>query len=181
MRRLTSTLAAAVAAAVLALGTGLASGQGDGHGHGGGSGGGAGHNHDTGKHKGSQDKNLFALLRGANEISSTGERGAGDADGRGGATITIDGTAICWGITVTNLSQPIAAHIHKGKRNQNGPIVVPLSQPATGDPGASSGCTMANADLAQDIQRHPKRYYVNVHTTDFPGGAVRGQLTGKKR
>ena len=63
----------------------------------------------------------------------------------------------------------------------NGPIVVPLSQPTTGDPGASSGCTRADADLAQDIQRHPKRYYVNVHTTDFPGGAARGQLGGKKR
>jgi len=176
MRRLAITLAVAAIAAVLALGTGLASG------HGGGSGGGPGHSQDKGKHKGSQDKNLFAVLRGANEISpTTGKRGAGDPDGRGGATITIDGTAICWGITVTNLSQPVAAHIHKAKRNQNGPIVVPLSQPATGDPGASSGCTMADADLARDIQRHPSRYYVNVHTVDFPGGAARGQLKGKKR
>jgi hypothetical protein len=180
MRRLAISLAVAAVTAVLALGTGLASGHGEGHGHGGGSG--AGHNQDKGKHKGSQDKNLFAVLRGANEISpTTGRRGAGDPDGRGGATITIDGTVICWGITVTNLSQPIAAHIHKGKRNENGPIVVPLSQPTTGDPGASSGCTMAAADLAQEIQRHPRRYYVNVHTTDFPGGAARGQLTGKKR
>jgi CHRD domain len=182
MRRLAITLAAAAAAAVLALGTGLANGRGEGHGHSGGSAAAAAQNHDKGKHKGSQDKNLFAVLRGANEISpTTGKRGAGDPDGRGGATITIDGTAICWGITVTNLSQPIAAHIHKGKRNQNGPIVVPLSQPATGDPGASSGCTMADPDLAQDIQRHPRRYYVNVHTVDFPNGAARGQLKGKKR
>lgn len=161
MRRLAIVVAAAAVAAVLALGTGLASG----HGHG-----------------GSQDKNLFAVLRGANEISpTTGHRGAGDPDGRGGATITIDGTSVCWGITVTNLSQPVAAHIHKGKRNQNGPIVVPLSAPTTGNPGASSGCATTTAELAQDIQRHPKRYYVNVHTMDFPGGAARGQLGGKKR
>ena len=92
------------------------------------------------------------------------------------------GATLTWKLSYQHLTgKALAAHIHKGKRQENGPIVVPLSQPATGDPGASSGCTMAAADLAQDIQRHPKRYYVNVHTADFPNGAARGQLGGKKR
>jgi hypothetical protein len=95
--------------------------------------------------------------------------------------VTIDGTSVCFGIAVTNIATPVAAHIHKGKRNENGPIVVTLSPPLPGDPGASSGCTKADADLAEDIQRHPRRYYVNVHTSDFPAGAIRGQLKGKKR
>jgi hypothetical protein len=29
---------------------------------------------------------------------------------------------------------------------------------------------------AADVLAHPGDYYVNVHTADFPGGAVRGQL-----
>jgi hypothetical protein len=53
---------------------------------------------------------------------------------------------------------------------------VPLTPPATGDPGASSGCVTVDATLAADIQAHPRAYYANVHTTAFPGGAVRGQL-----
>ena len=87
-----------------------------------------------------------------------------------------DGTQVCFGITVRDISQPTLAHIHRGKKNENGPIVVDLVAPSSGDPGASSGCTPVAADLAADIQKHPRRYYVNVHTGDFPGGAVRGQL-----
>jgi hypothetical protein len=30
--------------------------------------------------------------------------------------------------------------------------------------------------LIRAILRRPRRFYVNVHTNDFPGGAVRGQL-----
>jgi hypothetical protein len=173
--RKTILLAAVAAALAFAGGTTLASGK-DHHG----SSGAAEQSH--GKAKGAAERQLFAVLRGRNELSGTPlHRGAGDPDGRGGATVTIDGTAVCFGITVTNLDQPILAHIHKGRRHQNGPIVVPLTQPATGDPGASSGCVEAAADLASDIQRHPKRYYVNVHTTVYPAGAIRGQLFGKRR
>jgi hypothetical protein len=125
---------------------------------------------------------LFAVMTGRKEVDqTTGKRGAGDPDGRGSFTATIDGTSLCFGITVTNLDQPVAAHIHKARPNKNGGIVVPLTAPTAGDPGASSGCVTIAPDLAAAILKNPHRYYANVHTTTFPGGAVRGQLFGKTR
>jgi hypothetical protein len=129
-----------------------------------------------------QSRVVFAVLRGRNEINPvTGKKGAGDPDGRGTFTALIDGDQLCFGITVKNLDTPVAAHIHKARRNQNGDIVVPLTAPSAGDPGASSGCTTIAADLALAILQHPHKYYANVHTGAFAGGAVRGQLFGKTR
>jgi CHRD domain len=122
---------------------------------------------------------LFAVLTGRKEVDANGNRRVGDPDGRGSFTAIIDGTQLCFGITVTNLDQPVAAHIHKGRPNQAGPIVVPLTQPATGDPGASSGCVTVDPALAAAILKNPHKYYTNVHTMAFPGGAVRGQLFRK--
>jgi hypothetical protein len=122
---------------------------------------------------------LFAVLTGRKEVDANGRRGAGDPDGRGSFTATVDGDQLCFGITVKNIDKPVAAHIHRGRPNQNGPIVVPLSPPSSGDPGASSGCVEAATALARAILRRPHQYYANVHTGPFPGGAVRGQLFRK--
>jgi hypothetical protein len=119
---------------------------------------------------------LFAVLTGGKEVGADGERGVGDPDGRGSFTAIVDGGQLCFGITVKNVDQPVAAHIHKAKPSRPGPIVVPLSQPSGGDPGASSGCVAVDTALARAILKHPHRYYANVHTNAFPGGAVRGQL-----
>jgi hypothetical protein len=119
---------------------------------------------------------LFAVLKGKKEVSATGDKGVGDPDGRGSFSAVLDGDELCYGITVKNIAAPVAAHIHKGSPRVAGPIVVPLTHPTTGDPGASSGCTVLDPALAQAIRRNPAKYYVNVHTGDFPGGAVRGQL-----
>lgn len=128
-----------------------------------------------------ENRALFAVLKGRNEIGPNGRRGAGDPNGRGSFTAIVDSNRLCFGITVTNLDTPTAAHIHRGRPNQNGPIVVPLSPPSSGDPGASSGCVTVDPALARRILRHPRRYYANVHTRAFPAGAVRGQLSGRRR
>jgi hypothetical protein len=169
-RRLVALLGA-TCLLLFGLGSAIATGHGDGGRH-------KGDHHDGHKKGGAV---LFAQLSGRNEISmTTGERGAGDPDGFGSASFTFDGDQVCFGITVANLDVPVAAHIHKGAKNENGNIVIGLTAPATGDPGASSGCVpLNNPDLvaaAADIQAHPNAYYANVHTTAFTAGAVRGQL-----
>ena len=123
-----------------------------------------------------ENRALFAVLTGRKEVDATGQRGVGDPDGRGSFTATVDGAQLCFGITVKNIDQPVAAHIHKAKPSLAGPVVVPLTQPSSGDPGASSGCATVDTTLARAILKHPHRYYANVHTMAYPGGAVRGQL-----
>jgi hypothetical protein len=162
-------LAALLAAACLVL-LGVGATVATGHGGGGDEG-----DHHPGDHPASPAR--FADLNGRNELDpKTLQPGAGDPDGFGSASVTINGTSLCFGITVGNLDTPTAAHIHKGRKFENGPVVVPLTPPTSGDAGASSGCVTVEAALGADILANPRAYYVNVHTTQFPDGAVRGQL-----
>jgi CHRD domain len=119
---------------------------------------------------------LFAAMNGQNEVGQDGNRGAGDRNGAGSFSAVIDGTELCYGIAVRDIEDPIMAHIHRGGPNRNGPIVIELAAPETGDPGNSSSCTPVRQRLLRQIRRNPGRFYVNVHTMDFPDGAVRGQL-----
>jgi hypothetical protein len=103
--------------------------------------------------------------------------GPGDPDGSGLARIVLDpgeGT-VCFKIRVTNIILPaIGAHIHVGTADVAGPVVVGLTPPD--ESGISKGCVEADPALIRAIGQNPEGYYVNVHTTDFPAGAVRGQL-----
>jgi CHRD domain len=129
-----------------------------------------------------EDKALFGVMTGKKEVDAQGNRRVGDEDGRGSFTaiITNDDTKFCYGITVKNIDTPNAAHIHIGRPNQAGPIVLPLTAPSSGDPGASSDCITIASDLAQAILKNPHKYYVNVHNTPFLGGAVRSQLFSRR-
>jgi hypothetical protein len=130
-----------------------------------------------GKGKSSGDhKALFADMLGKKEVGTNGKKGAGDRDGFGSFTAIVAGDKLCFGMTVRGLDQPVAAHIHKGSPSQSGSIVVPLTQPTDGDPGASSGCVSAPSEVLAAIRKNPSKYYVNVHTMAFPAGALRGQL-----
>ena len=109
-------------------------------------------------------------LSGAAEVP-----GPGDPDGAGEATIIVNpGKAqICWVLKVRNIDPATAAHIHIGLAGIAGSVVVPLSAPTT---GASEGCATVTRTLADAIRKSPASYYVNVHNSAFPSGAVRGQL-----
>ncbi len=131
----------------------------------------------AGAHSDRSGDPLFAVLDGGHEISPDGKALAGDVDGFGSATVIVAGPRkLCYGLTVAAIGKPVAAHIHAGRAGVNGPVVVPLTQPATGAAGASHGCVRVDRALVKAIHAHPKDYYVNIHTEQYPGGAVRGQL-----
>ena len=127
-----------------------------------------------------QGGRLFTTtLSGAEEVDPlTGALGAGDPDGSGLAALTVNPGQgeVCYEISVEDIMLPaIGAHIHVGDAGENGPVVVPLIPPDAS--GVSSGCAEVSRELALAIIQEPEDYYVNVHTTDFPNGAIRGQLS----
>jgi CHRD domain len=111
-------------------------------------------------------------------MSGDEEPGGGDTDGYGAANITVSGTRrrICWHVAARQIDDVVGGHIHRGARGENGDIVVPLFNQADLDPSAR-GCERVRRSLGREIARFPSRFYVNVHTTPFPGGAIRGQLS----
>jgi hypothetical protein len=112
---------------------------------------------------------LHATLLPGNQAPPTASAGSGTAL----VTLNQGQGEVCWDISVTDLTSPvILAHIHSGTAGTNGPVVVDFMEPVNG----LAGCVSADAGLIKQIRQHPASYYVNVHTTMFPGGEVRGQL-----
>ena len=139
---------------------------------------------------------LEAELSGAAEIGADGAAGVGDPDASGRAYvfgIDDDPTTLCYAITATGIDPSFepgevgAAHIHRAAEGENGPVVAALAFPLEGD--AADCITEGEQDkfpligdagepesIVADILANPANYYVNVHTGEFPDGAIRGQL-----
>jgi hypothetical protein len=118
-------------------------------------------------------REFTTTLSGAAEVP-----GPGDPNGSGTARLTINvGQAqVCFSISVTGIALPsTGAHIHVGEIGEFGDVVVGLTPPAAS--GTSSACVDADKDALKAIVSNAAGYYVNVHTTEFPAGAVRGQLS----
>ncbi len=108
-------------------------------------------------------------------LVGTAESPPGAPQGTGAAVIAFHGSSlVCWRFAhLHGFINATFAHIHMGVRGKSGNIVVPLS---TAPALHHQGCAPVSAVLVKAIEHHPTDYYVNIHSTKYPGGAVRAQL-----
>ena len=109
-------------------------------------------------------------------LTGAQQPGGGDREGAGRAEISISDNfgQICYDLNDIRGIGPItAAHIHRGAAGVNGPPVFTLKR---ANEGGYKGCS-DGAEWTQDrIENNPQAFYVNVHTAEYPNGAIRGQL-----
>lgn len=116
-------------------------------------------------------KTYHATLTGAQEPG-----GAGDPDGAGKAEVSVSGRLdqVCYEVKdLSGLGTITMAHIHRGAPGENGPPVMTLK---VANEGGFKGCDTAPEWLQDALKTNFSGYYVNVHTSEYPNGAIRGQL-----
>ncbi|GGO92851.1 CHRD domain-containing protein [Wenjunlia tyrosinilytica] len=121
---------------------------------------------------------LGARLTGGQEVQAPGGPAVGDPDGKAVALVRVQGDRVTFALQWRGIGAPTLGHIHQGKAGANGDVKVPLfgtAMPDTVD-SAAGQVSVTDAELAQDIRSNPDGFYVNLHSKEFPGGAVRGQL-----
>jgi hypothetical protein len=91
-----------------------------------------------------------------------------------GVTVNPGQGVLCYELSVSGIAPATMAHIHEAPVGEAGPVRVDLRKPSD---GSSSGCVEVGRTLAKEILQDPSDYYVNVHNAEFPGGALRGQLS----
>lgn len=107
------------------------------------------------------------------EYETDGEGAGEDAVGDFSAELDMKAGQMCYMLEVEGLDTVTAAHVHRGKLGEDGPPVVTLE--LMGDDG-DDVCVEVEPDLLKDIANNRPGYYINVHTEEFPSGAIRGQL-----
>ncbi len=70
------------------------------------------------------------------------------------------------------VARPAAAHVHRGGPGQAGPPVIDLHPEMNGD----EGCVGADPTALRHLRDHPESFYLNLHTPEYPEGALRGQV-----
>lgn len=132
------------------------------------------------------NRNFVAHLTGDEEVPPVETKAQGQAIFH----LSKDGTELQYKLIVANIENVVAAHIHLGAKGVNGPVVAFLFGPVSPGGGRTDGVlakgTITEADLVGPLsgqslsdlvdEMRAGNTYVNVHTDDFPGGEVRGQI-----
>jgi hypothetical protein len=124
-----------------------------------------------------------AELRPGNEVPPA------NSTAYGSAFVTFDPIrqTIAWEAHANGIASPNVSHIHRGAAGVNGPVILNFatspSQIPNGRTNGSGPVTAAQTAnlLPADLQNlsapaTAAGYYVNIHSSAFPGGEVRGQL-----
>jgi len=111
---------------------------------------------------------------GAIKVSLTGQEEVPplsvSGSGSGSFRVAEDGTLS--GSVTTKDVPGTMAHIHRGAKGTNGPVIVPLDK--KGDTYSVPAGRKLTAEQLKDLKAG--NLYVNVHTAKNKGGEVRGQL-----
>lgn len=130
---------------------------------------------------GLDDPDYSATLLASNEPPP-----ANAGTGSGTATFEDEGDRIDWTLSVTGLTGITDSHIHLGASGVVGGIIINLFTPRGGATGPVNGLlgtgsitAASNPTVSLDSLRvlfNNGNSYVNVHTTQFGPGAIRGQV-----
>jgi hypothetical protein len=124
------------------------------------------------------------------ELTPTEEVPPTTSQASGVAKLMLQDSALKYDVKIDNPANEnfLAGHIHLAPRGVNGAVVRGLfpNSPqndefrARGFPSDDKlevkGRGSIAPALASNICANPQNYYVNFHTAQFPGGAIRGQL-----
>jgi len=95
-----------------------------------------------------------------------------DAKGTGWAVLRDDGTEIEYSVTVAGLSSNLtAAHFHNAPAGVGGGVIHGITFTDSTSTGSWTGFSENN--ISELLKNN---FYFNVHTTNNPGGEIRGQL-----
>lgn len=118
-----------------------------------------------------------AKLSGDEEVQEQGGPKVGDDNGSATVWVRVTGKEVTFALSWKGIQAPTAAHFHLGKAGQNGDVKVPLfASKLPNGVNAVTGTLNADAAVVDQLVNDPDGFYANVHTAEFPGGAVRGQL-----
>lgn len=104
--------------------------------------------------------------------------------------LSADGTELYYRLIVANITGVVQAHIHLAPAGVNGPVVAWLFGPIEPGLGRYNGVLAEGVITADDLvgplngnplielmtQIEDGNTYVNVHTADYLGGEIRGQI-----
>ncbi|GBD00599.1 hypothetical protein HRbin18_00309 [bacterium HR18] len=94
------------------------------------------------------------------------------SNGYGVAELTFTPAGLVYHITVVDLSGPVqAAHFHYGAAGVDGPVVHPIS--FSGNQASGVWTNLPDSLIVALLTGH---LYLNVHTTQYPAGEIRGQV-----
>lgn len=125
-------------------------------------------------------------MTGAKEVTAGGVPNQGDPDGSAVGTVLLDngtgsGTtgSVTFNLTLANLDLPLSAwHIHTGGPTTTGSPLINFGNPETLRSGNLLSGTVSGLSATDltTVMGNPNGFYLNIHNTPFPGGAVRDQV-----